>query len=116
MTAGAFQNSCVSNCFSQLQLDCYHLVVRTLFVHKIHLPVSELLEICNCICSHEVRVMQVLARGLGESLYTTVEGRIHSLMALLSAFSSLFYHSILTLHDDDFRPVSALRTQQQDGL
>ena len=116
MTAGAFQNSYVSNCFSQLQLDYYYLVIRTLFVHKIHLPVSELLEICNCICSHEVRVMQVLARGLGESLYTTVEGRIHSLMALLSAFSSLFYHSILTLHDDDFRPVSALRMQQQDGM
>ncbi|XP_067931965.1 ubiquitin-protein ligase E3C-like [Watersipora subatra] len=53
---------------------------------------------------NSVSLMQVLSRGQGDALYTSVQGSIHKLMSLLSAFCSLFYHSILTLHDDDFKP------------
>jgi len=51
--------------------------------------------------------MQILARGLGDSLYSAVRGSIDKLMCLLSAFSSLYYHSVLTLHDDDFKSKSS---------
>ncbi|KAF6020158.1 UBE3C [Bugula neritina] len=54
-----------------------------------------------------VPVMQILARGLGDSLYSAVRGSIDKLMCLLSAFSSLYYHSVLTLHDDDFKSKSS---------
>ena len=48
--------------------------------------------------------MQILSRGLGDSLYTSVQGSIYDLMSLLSAFTSLFYYSALTLHNDEFKP------------
>lgn len=54
------------------------------------------------LCRSVVPLLQVLSRGIGDSLYDCEEGGIHSLRLLLSTFSSFYHHSALTLHDKDF--------------
>jgi len=58
-------------------------------------------------CRSHVSLMQVVSRGMDDSLYMSVAGDVPKLIPLLSTFCSLYYHMILTLHDSSFKSSAA---------